>query len=247
MKERKQLLDALRNLKVQTDSLACLGCGWEHNCSTQGCAILRHAIMDLQLSQVMCCQHCDYWVPNDPRCMNGKSQYGGRVMRPYETCMHCSVDLLVESEKARSDLGKRLAAALQRADRLLLDLKATQSCSPCVHADIMVDCEGECLACKLECPCRECRDSSNFKWKGDSDAQAPTNGDLFRQRTDEELVELLYQHYLSFSDRDGAEDPSVRWCDMKGACEGIEDYVCSPEQLKACILRWLKAKAEVTP
>ena len=28
MKEKKQLLDALRNLKVQTNSLACLGCGW---------------------------------------------------------------------------------------------------------------------------------------------------------------------------------------------------------------------------
>ena len=31
------LIKALKNLKVQTGSLACLGCGWEHNCSTQGC------------------------------------------------------------------------------------------------------------------------------------------------------------------------------------------------------------------
>ena len=43
MSEEKQLLKALRHLKVETGSLACFGCGWEHNCSTEGCAILREA------------------------------------------------------------------------------------------------------------------------------------------------------------------------------------------------------------
>lgn len=38
------LLAALRRLKVQTGSLACLGCGREHNCGIHGCAILREAI-----------------------------------------------------------------------------------------------------------------------------------------------------------------------------------------------------------
>lgn len=37
-------LNALRKLCVETGSLACLGCGYEHNCSTHGCAILRNAI-----------------------------------------------------------------------------------------------------------------------------------------------------------------------------------------------------------
>lgn len=37
------LIKALKNLKAQTGSLACLGCGWEHNCSTQGCRIIREA------------------------------------------------------------------------------------------------------------------------------------------------------------------------------------------------------------
>lgn len=37
------LIKALQRLKVQTGSLACLGCGWEHNCTTKGCAILREA------------------------------------------------------------------------------------------------------------------------------------------------------------------------------------------------------------
>jgi len=37
------LLQALARLRVETGSLACLGCGREHNCSTKGCRILREA------------------------------------------------------------------------------------------------------------------------------------------------------------------------------------------------------------
>ena len=38
------LIKALKNQKVQTGSLACLGCGYEHNCTTMGCRILREAV-----------------------------------------------------------------------------------------------------------------------------------------------------------------------------------------------------------
>lgn len=41
-------LDALRKLLVETGSLACLGCGHEHNCSTHGCAILRNAVEHME-------------------------------------------------------------------------------------------------------------------------------------------------------------------------------------------------------
>lgn len=37
------LLQALARLRDETGSLACLGCGHEHNCSTHGCTILRAA------------------------------------------------------------------------------------------------------------------------------------------------------------------------------------------------------------
>ena len=40
----EDLLAALRRLKVQTGSLACLGCGREHNCGIHGSAVLREAI-----------------------------------------------------------------------------------------------------------------------------------------------------------------------------------------------------------
>ena len=43
MTNKQKVIAALRRLKVQTGSLACLGCGHEHNCGIRGCAILRAA------------------------------------------------------------------------------------------------------------------------------------------------------------------------------------------------------------
>ena len=40
----QKTMRALKRLRVETGSLACFGCGHEHNCSTQGCAILRNAV-----------------------------------------------------------------------------------------------------------------------------------------------------------------------------------------------------------
>lgn len=37
----KDLLQELRRLKVETGSLACLGCGYEDDCGAHGCTILR--------------------------------------------------------------------------------------------------------------------------------------------------------------------------------------------------------------
>ena len=39
----QELVNALRRLKVETGSLACLGCRHEHNCGVAGCAIIREA------------------------------------------------------------------------------------------------------------------------------------------------------------------------------------------------------------
>ena len=51
---REELLRALRSLSVETGSLACLGCGYEHNCSLHGCAVIRQAVEALEE------------LPNDP-------------------------------------------------------------------------------------------------------------------------------------------------------------------------------------
>jgi len=39
----KELLATLGRLKVETGSLACMGCGYEHSCGVHGCAVLRTA------------------------------------------------------------------------------------------------------------------------------------------------------------------------------------------------------------
>lgn len=44
-----ELIEAIGRLKVQTGSLACLGCGHEHNCGLHGCAIMREAAVRFKL------------------------------------------------------------------------------------------------------------------------------------------------------------------------------------------------------
>lgn len=44
----RELIAALRRLKVETGSLVCVGCGYEHNCGIHGCAILRKTIAWLE-------------------------------------------------------------------------------------------------------------------------------------------------------------------------------------------------------
>lgn len=41
--EVNKLVELLQKVKIETGSMACLGCGHEHNCSTHGCAIIRKA------------------------------------------------------------------------------------------------------------------------------------------------------------------------------------------------------------
>ena len=52
MEECAELIQALNRLKVQTGSLACLGCGYEHNCSTKGCRIMREAVEQLGKKEI---------------------------------------------------------------------------------------------------------------------------------------------------------------------------------------------------
>lgn len=41
--EDSELIAALRRMKVETGSIACLGCGHEHSCGIHGCAVMRAA------------------------------------------------------------------------------------------------------------------------------------------------------------------------------------------------------------
>ena len=48
MIDNKNLTKTLRRLSVQTGSIACLGCGYEHGCGIHGCALVRAAIERLE-------------------------------------------------------------------------------------------------------------------------------------------------------------------------------------------------------
>lgn len=52
--EIKALIKALRRVSVETGSIACLGCGHEHNCGVHGCAVLREAADKLQAVAEFC-------------------------------------------------------------------------------------------------------------------------------------------------------------------------------------------------
>lgn len=46
--EHKELTAQLRRMSVETGSLKCLGCGYEHNCRIHGCALLRRAVETIE-------------------------------------------------------------------------------------------------------------------------------------------------------------------------------------------------------
>ena len=52
--EIKALIKALRRVSVEMGSIACLGCGHEHNCGVHGCAVLREAADKLQAVAEFC-------------------------------------------------------------------------------------------------------------------------------------------------------------------------------------------------
>ena len=49
--DTEDLVAMLRHVSVETGSLACLGCGHEHNCGTHGCALIRAAADRLEASR----------------------------------------------------------------------------------------------------------------------------------------------------------------------------------------------------
>lgn len=97
----KDLISKLRSLKIQTGSIACFGCGYEHNCGINGCRLVREAADRLEqyaheieasvndMKQIgrgsdscMFCAHC---------CVDGEPLY--RKNEPYLAfCKTCDSD-----------------------------------------------------------------------------------------------------------------------------------------------------------
>lgn len=49
----EELITALRRLKVETGSLPCLGCGYEHGCSLHGCVIINEALERITMPEAL--------------------------------------------------------------------------------------------------------------------------------------------------------------------------------------------------
>lgn len=68
----EEILTALRRLKVETGSLACMGCGREHDCGIHGCRIVREAADLIEKMTDRCARYAEEiavaqerekWVP----------------------------------------------------------------------------------------------------------------------------------------------------------------------------------------
>lgn len=62
------LLADLKRLREETGSLDYLGCGREHNCGVQGCAVLREAVDVLQEYVDRCKRYADEVIALQGRC-----------------------------------------------------------------------------------------------------------------------------------------------------------------------------------
>ncbi len=131
------LLEALARLRVETGSLACLGCGHEHNCSTKGCAILRAAadLIERLTAEVAELRKEIEW----------KDMVIALAQRE-QAKAEAERDALIEQIKERHDC---------------LDCKHNDFCDFDSYTVL------DCMNCVQEgCPCPGCFDSSCWEWRG---------------------------------------------------------------------------------
>lgn len=147
------LLKALARLRVETGSLACLGCGYEHNCGVNGCALLSEAWDKL-----------DYLRRREDAL--------------YDEVKELWVEVNSRGNALRAAEQKRAEAEDER-DALLEQIKARRSCLDCKYFDY---CEFDdatvidCMNCVTKnCPCYQCGNSSRWEWRGLP--EAPEEGD----------------------------------------------------------------------
>lgn len=131
------LLEALARLRVETGSLACLGCGHEHNCSTHGCAILRAAA---DLIERLTAEVAD---------LRKELEWKDMVIALAQK----------ELAKAEAERGALIEQIKERHD--CRDCKHNDFCDFDSYTFL------DCMNCVPEvCPCAGCFDSSRWEWRG---------------------------------------------------------------------------------
>lgn len=133
------LLQALARLRVETGSLACLGCGREHNFSTKGCRILREAadlIRQLTAENAGLCKEIEWkdMVIALAQREQAKAEAERDALLPYAKEYGCET---CKNEKA---------CFVQTREGV------TVSCVECPVPDT--------------CPCSQCKDCGKWEWRG---------------------------------------------------------------------------------
>lgn len=133
------LLEALTRLRVETGSLACLGCWREHNCSTKGCRILREAadlIRQLTAENAGLCKEIEWkdMVISLAQKEQAKAEAERDALLPYAKEYGCET---CKNEKA---------CFVQTREGV------TVSCVECPVPDT--------------CPCSQCKDCGKWEWRG---------------------------------------------------------------------------------
>ena len=139
----EELLNALARLRVETNSLACLGCGHEHHCSAHGCRILREAaaLIEDQMTTI-------------------------RGLRFRLTGYHMEDSfnrglLTAESQRRRKAEAER--------DALLEIAKKGKDCETCKNRAVCVqpgtDVVHWCDRCVKKCRCYGC-EGDHWEWRG---------------------------------------------------------------------------------
>lgn len=109
-----ELLTALSRLKVEAGSLACLGCGREHNCSTHGCRIIRLAeerLRALEREKQVCFRlgQMDMRESAAAKLRNAAANLlneSANVCGIASAALESAADLIEELETLNSDTGK---------------------------------------------------------------------------------------------------------------------------------------------
>lgn len=163
--EVEKILKAMRHLKVETGSLACLGCGHENSCSTKGCAVIRAAIEALESMQ----------TTGD--CISRQAAID-RFM-PY---VH--VDEKIPAETVIEELHMFPAVDMQKQAKIELDSMRAAANSLKMHLENVkterdaaiddlrgcaIESCAECMYCRYKTArsfCRDCTDGSNWAYRG---------------------------------------------------------------------------------
>lgn len=148
----EEIVKALRRLRVETGSLSCLGCGYEHSCNVHGCQILREAAAQLE-----------HFTAENRALRSALASSPAK--RAQKQARDASVTFLREMAKELN--AQRAKAEAERA-AALADLADARSCKTCKYACDTRDCS----SCKSKtCKCRECHlDKNAWEWRGAPEA-----------------------------------------------------------------------------